>query len=161
MRLLPLALLGSTLAVGGCSDLGQLTGLVAGAIAGGGTVNPAVGYVVAVGTAAVADEAFKWIDRNRHGAEQDAIASVAGGLPEGGAGAWKIEHTIPLGDEHGEVRVVRAIDTQLANCREIVFSVQDDPPAHPAWYSTSICQQAAGWKWGEAEPAVGRWGYLQ
>jgi hypothetical protein len=56
---------------------------------------------------------------------------------------------------------VRDIPTSLADCREIVFSVVDGPPAGPAWYSSSICRSATDWHWALAEPAVDRWGYLQ
>jgi len=165
---LPLLLL-----LGACSTAGDITGLVTGAAAGGATANPAVGYAVAVGTAAAADVAFAWVSRTRQGAEQDAIATVAGNLPAGQTAPWRIRHDIPLGNEHGEVQVVRDVTTPLATCKEIVFSVIDDPPAPPAHYATTLCRQApsstsappsaraAAWKWALAEPAVDRWGYLQ
>ena len=63
------------------------------------------------------------LGRTRQGAEQDAIADVAGELPVGTEAAWKIEHTIPIGDEHGQLRVIRAIDSPLTACKEIAFSV--------------------------------------
>ncbi len=149
------------LGMGGCSTAATLTGLAAGGVAGGATANPAIGYAVAVGTNAAADYAFKYVARVRQRAEQNAIADVAGGLPPGQTAPWRIAHTIPVGDEHGEVQVVRAIDTPLAACREIAFSVQDGPKQPPAWFDASICRQAARWKWAVAEPAVERWGYLQ
>jgi len=155
LALLPLALLA------GCKSAAELTGLAAGAVAGGATANPAVGYAVAVGTAAGADEAFKWIGRTRSHAEQQAIADAAADLPEGGAAYWRIRHTIPIGNENGEVHVTRVIVSKLATCREITFSVVDDPPKPPAWYATSICRDTTGWHWALAEPAVDRWGYLQ
>jgi hypothetical protein len=145
------------LGLAGCSDLGELTGLATGAVAGGATANPAVGYAVAVGTAAAADVTFNWISRTRHGAEQDAIANAAGALPDGGEGAWEIRHDIPLGNEHGDVRVIRTFATPLTTCRELVFSVVDDPPATPALFRTQICRQGPGWKWADAEPSVARW----
>jgi hypothetical protein len=154
--LLPVALL-----VTGCGTVADIAGLATGAVAGGATANPAVGYAVAVGTAAAADAAFKWVSRRRQGAEQDAIAAVAGGLPEGKTAPWAIRHDLPFGNEHGEVRVVRDIVTPLATCKEIVFSVIDEPPEPPAHYGTTLCHQAETWKWALAEPAVPRWGYLQ
>ncbi len=169
-RLLVLSLCGL---LGACSSLGEITGLVAGAAAGGATANPVVGYVVAVGTAAVADETFNWISRTRHRGEQDAIAAAAATLPEGGAGVWEIRHDLPYGNAHGEVHVVRAIDTPLARCREIVFSVIDDPPDPPLNFATTICQQdptqqnqvqqnqVQTWKWANAEWAVERWGAVR
>lgn len=152
-------LLGCAL-LAGCSSAAELTGLVAGGVAGGSSANPAVGYAVAVGTAAAADEAFKYFGRVRQRAEQNAIADAASTLGEGQAAAWVIRHDVPVGNEHGQVQVVRLIDTPLARCREIAFSIQDETrPEH--WYVTSICQQARRWKWAAAEPAVDRWGFLK
>lgn len=159
IRRIGVAFLGCAL-VAGCSSAADVTGLVAGGVAGGASANPAVGYAVAVGTAAAADEAFKYIGRVRQRAEQNAIADVASGLAEGQAATWSIHHDIPIDNEHGEVQVVRSIDTPLATCREIVFSVDDaNRPGH--WYVTNICQQARRWKWAAAEPSVDRWGFLQ
>ncbi len=153
------ALLGLGLA--GCNSAATLTGLAAGGVAGGATANPAVGYAVAVGANAAADYAFKYASRVRQRAEQNAIAAVAGDLPPGRTAPWRIDHTIPLGDEHGVVQVVAATDTPLAACREIAFSVQAGPQHPPAWFDASICRQAKRWKWAVAEPAVERWGFLQ
>ncbi len=153
------ALLACLLA-GGCSSAADLTGLAAGGLAGGASANPAVGYAVAVGTAAAADEAFKYISRVRQRAEQNAIAEAASTLGDGQTASWAIRHDIPVGNEHGRVQVVRLIDTSLATCREIAFSVEDAPqPGH--WFVASICRQAQRWKWAAAEPSVDRWGYLQ
>lgn len=147
-------------ALGACQSGAQLTGLAAGAAAGVATASPAVGYAVGVGTAVAANEFFNWIGRTREHAAQEAIAGAAVPLGIGEAAPWRIDHTIPIGDEHGEVRVVRAMTTPLAECREILFSVED-PPAPASWYATSICHAASGWHWALAEPAVDRWGYLQ
>ena len=154
------AALSGLLLLSACSSLAGLTGLATGAVAGGASANPAVGYVVAVGAAAAADATFKWASRRRHGAEQTAIAAVAGPLDDGQSGSWQIKHDIPLGNEHGEVRVIRALSTPLATCKEIVFSVVEDPPEPSPRYSTTICRQQDVWKWALAEPAVDRWGYL-
>ena len=148
------------LLLGGCQSLAELTGIATGGAAGLATANPAIGYAVGIGTAVAADEAYKWFGRTRQNAEQEAIAGAAAALSEGDEAPWRIRHTIPIGDEEGKVRVVRVIDTPLAQCREIVFSVTDAPKP-PRWYATSICQQADGWHWAEAEPAVARWGFLQ
>lgn len=145
----------------GCSTAAQISGLAAGGTAGAATANPAVGYAVGIGTAVAFDELFKWFGRSRAHAEQLAIARVAANLPEGGEAAWRIRHTIPFGNEDGHVHVVRAIDTPLATCRELVFSVETRPPNAPEWYSASICRDTDGWDWAAAEPAVPRWGFLQ
>ncbi|MDQ2804803.1 MAG: hypothetical protein M3Y41_19805 [Pseudomonadota bacterium] len=148
------------LLLSGCKAAPQIAGLVTGAIAGGATANPAVGFAVGVGTVAAADYAFKYETRRWHRSEQDAIASVAGALPEGGQAPWRIRHDLPLGNERGRLEVVRVIANPLAPCKRVLFSVQEDETPE-AWYSADICQQATMWKWATAEPAVERWGYLQ
>jgi hypothetical protein len=155
---LPLVLAG---VVAGCSAETS-TNLAA---AGGGiavgtvTANPAVAVAVGLAVRAVADEAFKYAGRVRQGAEQDAIAEAAGALPEGGTTSWVIHHTVPVGDEHGDLTVVRDIKTRLSACKEIVFSVQDG--ADRQLYTTQICRRGDQWKWAAVEPAVERWGFLQ
>ena len=157
-RLLALGLAAS---LAGCGSAGLITGLAAGGAAGGATANPAIGYAVAVGTAAAATELFKYSARVRDNAEQNAIADAASELGPGQLAPWRIEHTIPIGDEHGQVRLVREIANPLAACREIAFSVDAGKHASPAWYTGTICRDTRRWKWALAEPAVERWGYLQ
>ena len=147
----------------GCNAAPQIAAVVTGGAAGAATGNPALGFAVGVATDAGANYAFRWFSRTQQGAEQDAIAQVAGDLPVGTEAAWKIEHTIPIGDEHGQLRVVRTIASPLAACRELAFSV-DEGKAEKlkrSWFTTSICKQADTWKWAAAEPAVERWGFLQ
>lgn len=160
MRAVALAALLAPILLGGCRSGAELTGLATGGAAGVATASPAVGYAVGIGTAVAANEFFNWVGRTREDAEQEAIAGAAAPLGEGGAAPWHIHHYIPLGNEHGEVRVVRVMTTPLAECREILFSVEEEKtPAN--WYATSICHQASGWHWALAEPAVDRWGFLQ
>jgi hypothetical protein len=159
MRLRPALLCLALLA--GCKSAAELTGAVTGGVAGASTANPAIGYAVGIGTAVAADELFKWVGRTRAHAEQVAIAAAAEELPEGGTAPWQIRHTLPYGNEGGEVRVVREVTNSLSTCREIVFSVADAPPATPLWYYSSICRGTSGWDWAMAEPAVDRWGFLQ
>jgi hypothetical protein len=150
------------LLLGGCRTAADLTGLVTGGATGGATASPALGFVVGVATRAAVLHGLNVVVRSRQTTEQDAIAAAAGDLPEGGSAPWQARHDIPIGNADGEVRVVRAIDTKLAACKEIAFSVAEDAPAPPAaWFGTTICRQADGWKWALAEPAVTRWGYLQ
>ena len=144
----------------GCHAAAELTGIATGSAAGVATASPAVGYVVGIGTAVAADEAFAWFGRSRDHAEQQAIADAAAAIAAGDAAPWHINHIVPIGDEGGEVRVVRVIDTPLTQCRELVFSVEDRPQP-PRWYATSICHAADGWHWALAEPAVARWHFLQ
>ena len=153
-------LLLALLLLGGCNAVPQITGIVAGAVSGGATGNPAVGFGVGVATVAVTDYALKRVSRSWHQGEQDAIAAAAGALPAGGQAPWRIVHSLPIGNEHGDLAVVRLIDSKLATCKQVVFSVVDGD-APPAWYAADICQHGEGWKWATAEPAVERWGFLQ
>ena len=147
----------------GCKSAPQIAAVIAGGVTGTATGNPAVGFAVGVATDAGANYAFRSIARTRQGAEQDAIARVAGDLPAGGEATWQIEHTIPIGDEHGQLRVVRVIESPLATCKRITFSVDEGKSDKLTrdWFTTDICKQAETWKWASAEPAVERWGYLQ
>ncbi len=148
------------LLLGGCSSTGEIIGVVTGAAAGGASANPAVGFAVGVATAAASDYAVKLIARSWHGAEQDAIATTAAPLPVGAMVPWRIRHSVPIGNQHGQLEVVRDIVNPLAACKQVLFSVEAGR-ASPAWYSVDICQDTQGWKWASAEPAVARWGFLQ
>jgi hypothetical protein len=143
----------------GCAVVSDVAGLAAGSGAGAATGNPAVGFAVGIGVRAGVDELRKYVVRRRQGGEQDAIAAVAGDTPLGEQRAWLIRHSIPVGNAHGELAVVREYATPLATCREVVFTVEDG--GHPSLFTTSLCRYASGWKWAAAEPAVGRWGFLQ
>ena len=156
-------LLAMTLALPGCTAAPRLIGVASGAIAGGATANPAIGFAVGVASDAATNAGARYVSRAREAAEQDAIAAVAGGLPVGGEAPWRIDHTIPIGNEHGNLKVVRLIDNPLAPCKEIAFSVVEGegPTAPRRWYTADMCRQGQTWAWATAEPAVTRWGYLQ
>ena len=164
MRCRPLwAVLSIPFLLGGCNATPRIAAVVTGGVAGAATGSPAIGFLIGVVTDAGANYAFRYFGRVRQGAEQDAIAAVAGDLPVGTEASWKIEHTIPIGDEHGRLHVVRAIDSPLATCKELAFSVDEGTgeAVKRAWYTTDICKQNEAWKWASAEPAVERWGFLQ
>lgn len=147
----------------GCKAAPEIAAVVTGGVAGAATGSPAVGFIIGVATDAGANYAFRYISRTRQGAEQDAIAQVAGALPAGGEATWKIEHTIPIGNERGRLRVLRVIDSPLTVCKEVVFSVEEGEgdKLSRELFTTDICKQAETWKWASAEPAVERWGALQ
>jgi hypothetical protein len=163
VRRVPLRLLALLPLLAGCKAIPDIAAVISGAAAGGTTGNPAVGFAVGVAVDAAAAAGVRYVGRSRQQAEQDAIAQAAGELRSDDAGPWRIEHDIPIGNEHGELRVVRQIDSPLAACKEIVFSVDDGagPDATRSWYTASIFRQAHRWKWASAEPAVERWGFLQ
>jgi len=147
----------------GCKGAPEIAAVVTGGAVGAATGSPALGFAVGVAADAGANYAFRYISRTRQGAEQDAIAQTAGELPVGGEAAWKIEHTIPIGNEHGQLRVVRVIESQLATCKEVAFSVEEGEgnEIKRTLFTTDICKHAETWKWASAEPAVERWGPLQ
>jgi hypothetical protein len=149
LLLLPLA---------GCGSAAELTGAVAGIATGAAFANPAVGYGVGVGTQAATAAGINWVMRSRQRAEQDAVAEVIGDLAPGELRSWRIEHDIPIGNQKGEVRLVREMDTALARCREALFSVEDGEERQ--WFLTTACRQGERWRWAAAEPATARWGSL-
>jgi hypothetical protein len=147
----------------GCNSIGGFTGAAAGVATGTVTANPGVGIGVGVAVKAVTDDTIKRTLRRMHRSEQDEIARVAGALAVDEQKPWAIRHTIPYGNEHGEVRVTRAFTTPLATCKDFAFSVIDGEAARASatWYLATACQQGAKWKWAVAEPAVERWDALQ
>ncbi|HEY6432250.1 MAG TPA: hypothetical protein VIZ17_09725 [Acetobacteraceae bacterium] len=156
-------LLAAGLLLGGCKDLGTIAGVASGSASAAATGNPAVGIAVGVGIGAAGNFLVRYVSRVRAGAEQDVIATTAGDLPVGGSAPWAIHHTIPIGNEHGELRVIDLITTPIAVCKSVMFSVADGsgPKAQRNWYRIDVCRDPRGWKWATAEPAVLRWGFLQ
>jgi len=146
-----------------CGAVADLTGAVTGGVAAVATANPIVGYGIGIGVRAVTTTAINYAVRRRQQAAQDEVAAVIGALEPGETRSWKIEHDIPIGNEHGEVRLVRTVDSALATCREALFSVASGgaPDAPRQWFLTTACRQGDRWKWAAAEPAAERWGSLQ
>lgn len=159
---IPLLLLMVT-ALGGCRFAGELVAAATGGASAAATANPAVGFAVGVAVNAGIDATVNYVVRTRQRAEQDAIAGEVGSMEVGDRRPWKIEHDIPIGNEHGEVQVTRAIVTPLAMCKELVFSVESGSgeTLQRAWYTTQACRNGERWKWALAEPTVERWGSLQ
>ena len=146
-----------------CSSAGELLGAAGGSAAAVGSANPAVGIAVGVSIRAVADWGMRAVMLRWHRTEQDALAATVGAMQEGEVRPWEVRHDLPIGDEQGDVHVLRVIDTPLARCKEALFSITSgsEPDITREWYLTSVCQQAGGWKWAAAEPATGRWDSLQ
>ncbi|SFB80536.1 hypothetical protein [Collimonas sp. OK412] len=156
-------LLAIAVALSGCNSIGGFAGAAAGVASGAVTSNPAVGYAIGIGVQAATDATTKYVFRNWQKAEQDEIAAIVGQLDVGQARKWAIVHQIAYGNEHGEVRVTRLIDTPLALCKEVLLSVDSGTGVElkRAWYTASACRSDDVWKWAVAEPAVERWGSLQ
>ncbi len=122
MRLWPLL---PVVLMTGCSSIGAFSGAAVGVATGAGTTNPLIGYAAGVGTQAAVDTLVKYISRKRQQGEQDAIAAAVGGLAPGQTAPWKIDHDIPIGNEHGDVMVADTIDNALTRCKQVVFTVID------------------------------------
>jgi hypothetical protein len=155
------ALLALSALLGGCQDVSTIAGIAGGSATAAATGNPAIGVAVGIGVSAGGNFLVRYIARVRAGAEQDVIAETAGALPDSGEGAWAIHHTIPIGNEHGNLWVIDTINTPIAICKEVVFSVFSGAKVPPNWYTVDVCRDPNGWKWATAEPAVDRWGFLQ
>jgi len=143
----------------GCQSLADVTGAAVGLASGAASGNPAVGVGVGIGVRAAASEGLKRTARARHRHEQDAIAAVVADMRVGETRAWTVDQRI-ADDAQGEVTVLRAISTPLAECKEFVFSVVDKNGV-AGWFTTSACDEGGRWRWAAAEPAVGRWINLQ
>jgi hypothetical protein len=152
----------ATVPLAGCAGAADITGAVTGTAATIATTNPVVGVGVGLGVRAATTTAVNYVFRRRHRFAQDELAAVIGSMDLGETRPWKIEYDLPIGNAHGEVRLVRIVDNLLAPCREALFSVSsgDGPEAPRRWFLTTACRQATGWKWASAEPATGRWGSL-
>jgi hypothetical protein len=155
--------LAATLGVSGCASIGAASGAAAAAATGIATANPAIGVGVGIAVQAATDEAVNRFMKNMHADQQALIAETAGRLPVGGTDTWRVKHTLPIENGHGEVRVTRAFASALALCKEFAFSVRDGDAADAPeqWFTASVCHDDSGWKWASAEPAVERWGALQ
>ena len=146
----------------GCNTIGGFAGAATGIATGAATTNPAVGYGVGIGVKAAVDATGKYVFRKWQQAEQDAIAALVGPLQPGTIRPWQIQHSIPYGNERGELQVIRVFHTPLASCKEVLFSVIEGKgnKQKRQWFVATACQQNTAWKWAVAEPAVARWGSL-
>lgn len=146
----------------GCttSSVGDAAGAVAGIATGAATANPLVGYSVAIGVQAATDATIKYVLKSWQNDTQNVMANSVGDLSLGEVRAWAIKRTIPYGSASGTIQVVRNIDTPLAQCREVLFTLDRDKEG-PAPFIANICRNGEHWRWAGAEPAVSRWNGLQ
>lgn len=156
-RLCVVLLLVATLA--GCESVADLAGAGAGILSGAATANPAVGVGVGVAVRAAANEGMKRVAKARQRNEQEAIAALVADMEVGETRAWAVDQRF-VGDHQGEVSVIRLIETPLAACKEIAFSVLDND-GNAEWFTTTACEDGGRWRWAAAEPAVARWINLQ
>ncbi len=161
--------LAALLALSGCGALlteGTSTAAgVAGAATGAAiTKNATVAAAIGLGVNSLASEGLQYAERHVHRTEQDNIAPVGGALPVGALAPWSVSHTIPIEpDESGQVVVSREFGGLGFRCKEIVFSVDEQKKAelNRSFYTATICQDGAVWRWASAEPSTARWGGLQ
>lgn len=161
MRLCVLA--AASAALGGCAAVGGIAGAAASIAASVATSNAAIALSVGIGVKTATDEASRYVARKLQRSEQEAIVAVVRDMQPGDTAEWQLEHLIGSGSDRGEVRVTRVIETPLAQCKEVLFSVPrsgDAAPAH-SWFTTTACREGEQWKWAAVEPAVERWGNLQ
>ncbi|CAG9263577.1 hypothetical protein [Paraburkholderia unamae] len=161
----------ASLACSACSSLyseGAQTGagIAGAAIASKVTSNAAVATGIGLGAVAAAKAGVQYSERVVHTNTQNSIAQAAGPLDVGAVAPWSITHSFPIeDDEHGRVTVSRTISSGALDCKEIVFSVDQDATkdkaASSAFYVASVCRDGDAWKWASAEPATARWGALQ
>jgi uncharacterized protein YceK len=148
-------------ALGGCGTIGSFTGAAAGIATSATTGNPAVAIAVGVGVKTATDAALKGYSRRNKRNEQDALAAIVADMNVGDSRPWEVPHPLGFGTEKGEIRVTRLIESAIADCKEVLFSVDPgEPDAQRSWYAGSVCRQDDKWKWAAAEPAVERWGNL-
>lgn len=162
MRGLGMLALAASLGLAGCqsSSIGPATGAVVGTLSGAATANPVAGYAIGVSVQAAVDATVKYVLREWKNDQQNLMANAVGALPIGEVRKWQVQRTLPVGNERGSIQAVRDIDTPLAHCREVLFTVEQD--AASAAYASTICRQQDGqWKWAAAEPSVSRWTGLQ
>lgn len=133
---------------------------MAGLVTGAASANPAVGIAVGVSVRAATAEGVRRVSLARQRNEQDAIAGAIADAQVGERRTWAVDQRV-TGDAYGEVHVVRLIETPLAVCKELLFSVISGEGGSPAWFATTACDDGSRWKWAAAEPAVERWGNLQ
>ncbi len=142
----------------------EVAGIAGAGIASSVTKSATTATAIGLGVAAGANAGLQYEERVVHNAEQDQIAAAAGGLAPGAVGPWSVSHDVPIeADEHGEVAVVRVLGAPPIDCKEIVFSVDTVAKHAPRreFYTATVCQDGATWKWASAEPATARWGSLQ
>jgi uncharacterized protein YceK len=159
----------SLLALSGCGSLltegtANLAGVAGAAAATAVTKSAAGAAAIGLGVRSLASEGLKYTERRVHRNEQDAIAQAAGPLEPGALQTWSIRHTVPIeDDEEGQVVVSRAFGVGSFRCKEIVFSVDKTTREglQRAFYTATICQNGAAWRWASAEPATERWSGLQ
>ena len=94
--------------------------------------------------------------------ESDGKISKEQALALGSVNLEKLLGVQPSGS-NGDLVVTRLVGGAGFNCKELVFSVDTIVDKIPirSFYTTTVCQDGADWKWASAEPATARWGSLQ
>lgn len=147
---------GVSLLLAGCQEISTIAGIATGSATGAATGNPGLGLAVGVAVGTATEFVSRYYSRVQDGSEQDVIAETAGRVPVGGEASWRIRHFVPFGNEQGTLRVLDEMNTAIAVCKEVVFSVTDGK-SPPRYYTVDVCRDPEGWKWATAESAISRW----
>jgi hypothetical protein len=140
----------------------DVAGIASAGITSGVTKNAALGTGIGLGVAAGANAGLHYVERQVHHTEQDAIADAAGPLQIGQVASWRVVHTLPIeANQHGQVTVFRVASAPGFNCKQIIFSIENEKNQPQRFYTTSICFNGERWEWALAEPSTARWDGLQ
>ena len=154
--------LAGALALGGCTGFSEIAGDVGavgvGAVVGGLTGNPLIGFAAGAGAQLALSEGVDYYQREAVDLVHEAIAETAGEAPAGERRAWTVDSTLPLVEAGGEVQVLRDFGGDIP-CRELVFT---DDDIDDTFFIAVVCQGEDGrWRWAVAEPSTDRWSGLQ
>lgn len=142
----------------GCTAFSDVASTASAVASGAATGNPAVAIAVGGIVRAAIEASSQAYARSAASETQGVIVGIAGWLEPGDSETWhEVRHLTE--DLEGRVEVLRVIDSPLAVCKEIAFTiVQKGIESTP--YHAAICNTGEQWRWALAEPAIQRWGTL-
>jgi hypothetical protein len=143
----------------GCSNLADVAGTTSAVVSGAATGNPAVAIGVGGIVRGTINETEKVYARSNARHTHELITAVAAPLSPGEAGNWHEPHRFS-DDVSGRVEVTRLIESKLATCKELAFTIDGDPNEIVP-YRGAICQTTGEWRWALAEPSTERWSVLR
>ena len=157
--MLLLASLAACLGASGCSSLADIAGTASAVTAGAATGNPAVAIGVGGVVRGSIDATEKYYARVNARHTHELITAVAAPLSPGEAGNWHEPHRFS-DDVSGRVEVTRLIESKLATCKELAFTIDGDPDEIVPYHG-AICRTTGEWRWAMAEPSTERWSVLR
>lgn len=143
----------------GCSSLADIAGTASAVTAGAATGNPAVAIGVGGVVRGSIDATEKAYARVNARHTHELITAVAAPLSPGESGNWHEAFRFS-DDVSGRVEVTRLIESKLAVCKELAFTIDGDPQ-EVVPYRGAICRTTGDWRWAMAEPSTERWSVLR